>query len=43
MPLDWLKIGLNSGEKITLLSLRIPLETNMEIQFSSYKLQQPSA
>ena len=27
IPLDWLKIGLNSVEKITLLSLRIPLES----------------
>ena len=26
MPLDWLKIGLNSVQKITLLSLTIPLE-----------------
>ena len=25
MPLDWLKIGLNSVEKIMLLSLRVPL------------------
>ena len=25
MPLDWLKIGLNSVEKITLLSLRVPM------------------
>ena len=25
MPLDWLKIGLNSVKKITFLSLRIPL------------------
>ena len=27
MPLDWLKIGLNSVEKILLLSLRVPLES----------------
>ena len=27
MPLDWLKTGLNPVEKITLLSLRIPLES----------------
>ena len=27
MPLDWLEIGLNSAEKITLLSLRIILES----------------
>ena len=27
MPLDWLKIGLNSAKKIMLLSLRIPLES----------------
>ena len=26
--LDWLRIGLNSTEKITPLSLRIPLEAN---------------
>ena len=42
MPLEWLKIDLNSVEKITLLSLRVPVETNSEIQFSSYKLLQPS-
>ena len=27
MPLDWIKIGLNSAEKITLLFLRIPLQS----------------
>ena len=27
MPLDWLKIGLNSAEKITLLFLRVLLES----------------
>ena len=42
MSVDWLKIGLNSAEKITLLSLRIPLEGNLEILFSPYKLPQPS-
>ena len=42
MSVDWLKIGLNSAEKITLLSLRIPLEVNSEILFSPYKLPQPS-
>ena len=41
-PVDWLKIGLNSVEEITLLSLRIPLEVNSEIQVSSYELLQPS-
>ena len=27
MPLDWLKIGLNSVEKVMSLSWRIPLES----------------
>ena len=27
VPLDWLIIGLNSVEKITLLSSRVPLES----------------
>ena len=27
MPLDWLKIGLNSVKKIMWLSLRVPLES----------------
>ena len=27
MPLDWLKIGLNSVEKIMVLSLRVPQES----------------
>ena len=43
MPLDWLEIGLNSAEKITLLSVRIIYwKANMETQFSPYKLPQPS-
>ena len=35
MPVEWLKIGLNLAEKITLLSLRIPLEVYLEIKFYS--------
>ena len=43
MPLDWPKIGLNYPLKIMLLSLRITVEANLEIQFSPYKLQQSSS